>query len=136
MHNKSTGSCLCGKVNYKVEGNFDSFFLCHCKFCQKDTGSAYAANLFSTNSKLTWISGEGITKTFSLPNTRHVKSFCLNCGAAVPSIQNKGKLIVVPAGSLDVPVQLKPNAHLFISSKASWEEKLELLPSFEKLPNK
>ncbi len=135
MSNKSSGSCLCGKVKFEVEGNFESFFLCHCKFCQKDTGSAHAANLFSTTSKLSWLSGEDFNKTFHLPSTRHVKTFCSHCGSALPSIQNQGKLIVVPAGSLDVPVKIKPNAHLFVASKANWDEGLEAIPSFDRLPS-
>lgn len=134
MSIKSTDSCLCGEVKYEVEGNFESFFLCHCKFCQKDTGSAHSANLFSTTSKLIWLSGEDFVKTFNLPNTRHLKSFCSHCGSAIPSIQNEGKLIVVPAGSLDVPVEIKPNAHLFVASKANGEESLEVLQSFDGLP--
>ena len=134
MSNKSLGSCLCGKVTFEVVGTFQSFFLCHCKFCQKDTGSAHAANLFSTTSALSWLSGETLVNIFNLPNTRHVKSFCANCGSALPSIQSEGKLIVVPAGSLDVPIQIKPNAHLFSASKAEWEDGLDDLQSFEGLP--
>lgn len=131
----SVGSCLCGKVKYEVRGRFESFFLCHCKFCQKDSGSAHSANLFSTTSKLNWLSGEKLVNTFDLPNTRHVKSFCENCGSALPSIQNEGSLLVVPAGSLDVPVNIRPSAHLFVASKAKWDEKLETLKSFEGLPD-
>lgn len=134
MSDKSLGSCLCAKVKFEVEGNFESFFLCHCKFCQKDTGSAHAANLFSTSANLSWLSGEDFVKTFNLSNTRHIKSFCSHCGSAVPSIQNEGKLIVVPAGSLDVPIKIKPNARLFVASKANWEEGLETIPSFDGLP--
>lgn len=134
MNSKHLGSCLCERVKYEVEGIFQSFFLCHCRFCQKDTGSAYAANLFSKNSKLSWLSGESFVKTFNLPNTRHIKSFCSECGSAVPSIQSEGELIVVPAGSLDVPIQIKPNAHLFVASKARWEENLEALQAFEGFP--
>lgn len=129
------GSCLCGKVKYEVVGGFESFFLCHCKFCQKGTGSAHAANLFSSTSKLNWLSGEDSVKTFTLPNTRHVKSFCSYCGSAAPSIQNEGRLIVVPAGSLDVPVEIRPNAHLFTASRANWDENLESLQSFKGLPS-
>jgi hypothetical protein len=134
MSNKFLGSCLCAKVKFKVEGNFESFFLCHCIFCQKGTGSAYAANLFSTTSKLSWLSGEDFIKTFNLSNTRHVKSFCSHCGSAIPSNQNEGELIVVPAGSLDVPIKIKPSAHLFVASKANWEEGLEAIQSFDRLP--
>jgi len=135
MSNNIAGSCLCGKVKFDIEGSFESFFLCHCKFCQKDTGSAHAANLFSTTAKFTWLSGEDLVKTFHLPNTRHVKSFCSHCGSAAPSIQNEGKLIIVPAGSLDAPLEIKPKAHLFMASKANWEEGLEALQSFDGLPD-
>lgn len=134
MSNIFNGSCLCKSIQFKHIGKFESFFLCHCKYCQKDTGSAHAANLFSTNSTLDWISGKELVKTFNLPNTRHVKSFCSNCGSAVPSIQNNGELIVVPAGCLDTPVEIKPNAHLFVGSKASWEKNLDKVQSFDKLP--
>lgn len=134
MSAKNEGSCLCGKVKYEVEGEFESFFLCHCKFCQKDTGSAHAANLFSTTSKLSWLSGEEFVKTFNLPNTRHVKSFCVICGSSTPSVQSAGTLLVVPAGSLDVPVKLRPKAHLFMASKADWDEDLERLKKFDGLP--
>ena len=46
------GSCLCGDVRFIIEGEFKSFYLCHCNYCRKDTGSAHAANLFSTTAKL------------------------------------------------------------------------------------
>lgn len=34
------GSCLCGAVKFEVQGEFDSFYLCHCQRCQKDIGLA------------------------------------------------------------------------------------------------
>ena len=51
------GSCLCGEVTFEIEGDFDNFYLCHCERCRKDTGSAHAANLFSSTAKLKWLSG-------------------------------------------------------------------------------
>ena len=135
MSNKHLGSCLCEQIKFSVDGDFASFFLCHCKHCQKDTGSAHAANLFATSAKLNWLSGEDKIKTYNLPNTRHTKSFCQECGAAVPNLQMDGKLLVVPAGSLNTEVTIKPTAHIFCSSRASWEDSLPAAPKFEKLPN-
>ncbi|WPU64545.1 GFA family protein [Peredibacter starrii] len=126
------GSCLCGSVNFEIDGDFESFFLCHCKHCQKDTGSAYAANLFSTKAKLKWISGKEHVKTYNLPGTRHAKSFCSECSSAVP---NEAGFLQVPAGSLDTQFNLKPNAHIFCSSSANWERGLENIQQFEKFPN-
>ncbi len=128
------GSCLCGKVKFEVIGNFESFFLCHCKYCQKDTGSAHAANLFSTTAQIQWNAGISEVKTFNLPSTRHTKSFCQNCGSALPNVQMNGKLLVVPAGSLDTNLDLRPNAHLFDSSKATWDHDLTTIQKFDKLP--
>ncbi|WP_417764910.1 GFA family protein [Shewanella chilikensis] len=128
------GSCLCGTVRFKVEGAFDSFYLCHCQHCKKDTGSAHAANLFSQSAKLSWLSGADAVTTFTLPGTRHSRSFCKFCGSALPNTQMAGVLIV-PAGSLDTDVSILPTAHIFSSSKANWEEASEEVPTFEKLPD-
>lgn len=134
MKNKFSGSCLCGELKYEVQGSFESFYLCHCKHCQKDTGSAFAANLFSSTAKLIWLTGEDKIKTFILPTTRHTKNFCKECGSAVPSLQMEGKLVVVPAGSLNGELTLRPDAHIFCSSKAVWNEGLETIKKFEKFP--
>ena len=134
MSTPHSGSCLCQQVKYEVEGNFDGFILCHCTYCQKDTGSAHAANLFSSSAKLNWISGKDKVKTFNLVPTRHTKSFCVDCGSAMPSLQMGGQLLVVPAGSLDTEVPVKPQAHIFYASKASWENGLDQITKFEKLP--
>lgn len=134
MNKLTKGSCLCGKVKFEVIGDFESFFLCHCKHCQKDTGSSNAANLFSTTAKLNWITGEKIVTSFNLPNSRHTKSFCSNCGSALPSVQMEGRLLVVPAGGLDEDVLIKPTAHIYQSSKANWEENLDTIAKFQGPP--
>ncbi len=128
-----SGSCLCGTVRFEVKGNFDSFYLCHCQHCQKDTGSAHAANLFSQSAKLIWQSGLDAVTSFTLADTRHIKSFCKLCGSALPNTQNAG-LLVVPAGCLDTKISMLPTAHIFTSSKAVWEGELGEVPKFEGLP--
>ena len=127
------GSCLCGTVRFKVEGAFDSFYLCHCQHCKKDTGSGHAANLFSQSAKLSWQSGADAVTTFTLPGTRHGISFCKFCGSALPNTR-AACVLIVPAGSLDTDVSILPSAHIFSSSKTNWEEMSEEVPTFEKLP--
>jgi len=135
MNEKKVGSCLCKEVCFEIEGAFESFFLCHCKLCQKDTGSAHAANLFSTSAKIKWISGEDKIKSYNLPSTRHVKSFCEVCGSGLPNIQMAGNLLVVPAGSLDDSISLKPDAHIYVSSRADWDIDLDSIKKIDKLPS-
>lgn len=134
MSSHHSGSCLCGAVRFKVAGEFERFYLCHCEYCRKDTGSAHAANLFSSTATLEWISGQDRVTTFNLPSTRHGRSFCCVCGSALPSVQGGGRMLVVPAGSLDDEVGLKPDAHLFVSSRANWDDGFGTVPLMDRFP--
>jgi len=128
------GSCLCGAVEYRVAGAFEAFFLCHCGRCRKATGSAHAANLFSTSARLTWVAGAAQVKSYRVPGARHEKSFCGICGSALPSLQANGALLVVPAGSLDSPVATQPDAHIFCASRADWDDALDLVARLDGAP--
>lgn len=129
-----SGSCLCGAVRFEILGKLESFFLCHCRRCQKDTGSAHAANLFSTTATLDWISGQDMARTFRLPGTRHQKSFCTECGSALPGVEGETGLLVVPAGSLDDAIDIRPDAHICGNSRAEWDNNLESVPTIAALP--
>lgn len=131
---KHTGSCLCGEIGFEIEGDFENFFLCHCGLCRKDTGSAHAANLFSSTAKLKWLTGKNKVKTFQFKSTRHIKSFCSNCGSALPNIQMDGTLLVVPAGCLDSEVPIRPQGHIHMASKANWDNDLDKVPKFDQFP--
>ena len=133
MTTRHHGSCLCGAVRFEIEGSFERFFLCHCSFCRKDTGSAHAANLFSTTAKLAWLAGEDQVTTYQLPSTRHTKSFCKTCGSALPR-QPDATTVVVPAGSLESALTNRPDAHIFVSSRADWDRELETVPTVPRLP--
>ena len=135
MTQTTTGVCLCGTVRFQISGEFESFFLCHCARCRKGTGSAHAANLFSSTAAITWLSGHDSIKTYRVPATRHEKSFCTECGSALPSVQLKGALLVVPAGSLDSAIDIRPNAHICFASRAQWDARLEDIPKIDGLPS-
>lgn len=128
------GSCLCGNITYEVVGEFEKFFFCHCRYCRKDTGSAHASNLFSSSAKLKWLKGEDEVKTYNYNNSGHIKSFCPNCSSALPNIQMNGKLLVVPAGSLDSDVLIIPTGHIYQNEKANWDHGLEDIPYYKELP--
>lgn len=134
MTETTHGSCQCGSVRFRIDGAFESFFLCHCGRCRKDTGSAHGANLFASSARLEWLAGEAQVRTYRVPDTRHEKSFCATCGSALPRVQAEAGMLVVPAGSLDDAIDLKPNAHIFVADRAAWDEGLEALPRCETFP--
>lgn len=126
------GSCLCGQVKFEIDGDFAHFFLCHCPYCRKDTGSAHAANLFCDQNQLTWLAGQELITTYQLSGTRHRKSFCRQCGSALPC--RAGSQVMVPAGALDASPGIRPTAHLYTASKAPWDHELEKLKAYPGLP--
>ncbi|TZG28786.1 GFA family protein [Sphingomonas montanisoli] len=134
MPQMTSGSCQCGAVRFEIEGSFDSFFLCHCSRCRKDTGSAHASNLFSSTATLTWRSGQEKIAHYKIPATRHARSFCSVCGSGLPNIQMDGALLVVPAGSLDDDVDISPIAHICFASRAGWDEAMGDIPKIDGLP--
>ena len=79
------------------------------------------------------MAGAEALASYTLPGTRHNKSFCKLCGSALPSTQVEG-LLVIPAGCLDTEITMLPTAHIFSSSKAAWDGKAGEAPVFEGLP--
>ncbi|MEJ2789405.1 MULTISPECIES: GFA family protein [unclassified Pseudoxanthomonas] len=132
MDQQHTGSCLCRTVTFKIDGAFERFFLCHCSHCRKDTGSAHAANLFSSVAKLEWLSGGENVQTYNLPSTRHTRCFCSVCGSAMPHVGHE--FVVVPAGCLDTDLTMTPDAHIFSGSKAAWDKNLASIQEFDTFP--
>lgn len=130
---KFTGGCLCGEVQFQIDGEFERFYLCHCDHCRKGTGSAHAANLFTSTAKLEWTSGYDKATIYMLPGTRHTKCFCSICGSALPYAMGRGT--IVPAGCLGREFSAVPNAHIFTASRAHWDRSLENIPAFDALPS-
>lgn len=132
MSTQHSGSCLCGAARFRISGALERFYLCHCSHCRRDTGSAHAANLFSASATLEWLSGQDRVTTYNLPGTRHTRSFCCVCGSALPYAALQ--MVVIPAGCLDTDPGIRPDAHIFLASRASWDQALESIPGFESFP--
>ena len=132
MTGKHKGSCLCGAVTFEIAGDFDKFFLCHCSRCRKFSGTAHASNLFSFEGTIQWLTGEDRIRHYTVPDTRFAKSFCADCGSPLPRERETG--LMVPAGCLDTPVEIEPDAHIFVADRANWDEHLEEVQAFDQRP--
>lgn len=129
-----SGSCLCGAVQYRVEGEAKRFYHCHCSRCRKASGTGHASNLFVQGS-LQWMAGEDQVKTFKLPQAeRFTNSFCSDCGGRVPRMIKEMGVVFIPAGSLDQEPSLVPQARIFVGSRANWSCEQGQVPAFEAYP--
>ncbi|MDJ0880181.1 MAG: GFA family protein [Gammaproteobacteria bacterium] len=129
------GSCLCGKVKYQITGHMGIFQYCHCSRCRKFTGSAHAANLFVSPQNFSWIAGEDQVGRFEPEGTKHFATcFCRNCGSSLPWLAKSGRTVIIPAGTLDTRIDLKPFQNVFWDSRATWYEEVCELPKYAELP--
>lgn len=129
------GSCLCGAVRYEVTGDPQRFYHCHCARCRKSSGTGHATNLMLTNAQLTFSQGEALLKRYKVPEAkRFTRQFCANCGSSVPRVVPEIGAVVIPAGSLDSDLSLKPQARIFWDSRADWSCDGDALPRHAEYP--
>ena len=125
------GSCLCGAVTFEVVNKFEHFQLCHCTQCQKTTGSAHAANLFTLPEYITWRSGQHLISRYNVPNRRISNAFCQQCGARTPFLSLSGEILAVPAGSLDGAPNITAQGNIFWSERALWYDQALHAPQYD-----
>ena len=111
---KIEGGCLCGAVSYKSESDPVVTAACHCKDCQKHSGSAFGLYVAVPKGSLE-IKGKEL-KTFEgkggsgqSQNYFH-RTFCGSCGSSVyAAIETPPDLLFVHAGTLDDTTWVKPD---------------------------
>jgi len=129
------GSCLCGAVKYQVNGDPQRFYHCHCSRCRKSSGTGHASNLLITNADLAFTSGESSIKQFKVPEAkRFARQFCSHCGSQVARFVPELDAVIIPAGSLDGEIPIKPQARIFWESRADWSCDGDSLPRYEGYP--
>ena len=126
-----TGGCLCGAVRYSVEADPTSATVCHCRDCQKFTGSAFATLVRANKAALA-------LKTFSSiggsgnPILRH---FCPECGSSIAEEPGtRPGVVILNVGTFDDPSIAKPGREIFRNDALPWVEVHGEIPRFAKRP--
>lgn len=131
------GGCLCGRVQYEVNGPFKAFHICHCSQCRRSTGSAHASNIFTTEDNIKWLSGEDQVRRYDPEEPGVIsKAFCTHCGSLVPYLSAKSGLLIIPAGGLRDDPGIKPQDNIFWKDRADWYDTVATAPRFDGFPKK
>ncbi|ATI80615.1 GFA family protein [Sphingobium yanoikuyae] len=116
-----TGSCLCGKVRYAFEGDPLLVAVCHCRHCQRQSGSAFSLVLAVSDAAYTQ---QGETRVFADKGESGqavLRHFCENCGSPIVSIAEAiPGLTLIKGGSLDNPGRWTPSLEAFCESSLPW----------------
>ncbi|HKV95948.1 MAG TPA: GFA family protein [Gammaproteobacteria bacterium] len=117
------GGCDCGTLRYRLESNPLFVHCCHCRWCQRETGAAFALNALIEAERVTLVSGEPeIVDTPSASGKGQKIARCPKCRIAVWSnYSGAGPAFrFVRVGTLDEPDHLPPDIHIYTSTKQPW----------------
>lgn len=130
----ATGSCLCGRIAYEAAEVGPGVTKCHCKICQKLSGSACADFTTAPIASFKWTQGENeLSRYESSPGI--FRNFCPTCGTHMPGKHEPLGIYFVPAGTLDSAESLEESVHMFLRSKAPWHEPRAGLAEFAEYPS-
>lgn len=116
------GECNCGAVCFEISTRPSGVYVCHCSICRRHTGTNGNAVVVVANTDFCWLSGEDEIHTWEKPGHDWQIWFCRVCGSQVPG-HNDDSTMFVPAGLLDdEDEQLRVMHHIWVGSKAGWDE--------------
>jgi hypothetical protein len=117
------GGCDCRRVRYRIESRPLFVHCCHCRWCQRESGSSFALNAMIEGDRVTILAAEPeLADTPSASGEGQVIARCPTCRIAVWSnYAGAGPLLrFIRVGTLDEPDRLPPDIHIFTASKQPW----------------
>lgn len=127
------GGCACGAVRYRMTSAPMFVHCCHCRDCQRQTGSAFVLNALIEATRVELLAAE--PRRFDVPTDSgrpHGIYRCSTCGTAVWSEYGGVEVVrFVRVGTLDEPRALKPDVHIYTRSRHPWVTLPEGVPAFE-----
>ena len=121
------GGCACGHVRYRVESRPLIVHCCHCSWCQRQNGSAFAVNALIEADRVRLLQGEVADVEVPSPSGAGQRiSRCPKCQVAVWSYYlvayggSGNSIRFIRVGTLDVPAAMPPDVHIYTSSKQPW----------------
>lgn len=131
----TTGSCLCGSVKYTLTGNPVGMAQCHCKDCQRATGTGHLSNAFFKEEQFQL---EGEVKSHDQTadsgniNTRY---FCPECGSRIyNTVSARTGVVGIAVGCADNNDWFSPAAVIYCKDKPDWDLTSGDVPNFDAMP--
>jgi hypothetical protein len=117
------GGCDCGRIRFSIDAPPLFVHCCHCRWCQRESGSAFALNAMIETNCVHLLAGSPVlVDTPSASGKGQCIARCPDCQVALWShYAGAGKRVAfVRVGTLDDPDRLPPDIHIFTASKQPW----------------
>jgi len=122
MTTSLTGGCACGAVRFELKREPMFVHCCHCRDCQRQTGSAFAINALIETDRIAVSGATPVVTAMPTDSGRpHEIYRCPQCQTALWSdYGGRSYLRFVRVGALDDPTRVPPDVHIFTRSKLDW----------------
>ena len=128
-----SGGCACGAIRYSADADPLYSVNCHCRDCQRETGSAYAPVLGVPTASFRVTQGSPSYFEVKADSGRFTRrAFCADCGSTL--FGAGAEFVSIRAGSLDDPSVFRPSQDIYTSSAQPWDYMNPDLPKAPKLP--
>jgi hypothetical protein len=130
------GRCLCGKVSYEIDGEPTVVAHCHCRDCQRLTGSGHSTGAMFPVERIRVRGEPSEFRLVADSGNTVTRSFCGACGSPLFG-RNTGMagVMTVCVGTLDDPGAVTPQVTVFARSRNPWDAFDPGLPSYEAQPS-
>lgn len=112
-----TGGCLCGALRYEATVAQSENWYCHCRMCQKATGTVVSTSAMIKKDGLRILKG---TPKFYRSSPAIERGFCVNCGSPMFFRPINEDWIAIFTGTLDDPEVAPPEGHYGVESRITW----------------
>ena len=127
-----TGGCQCGAVRFALSAPPTKVSICHCRMCQKATGSPFASFAEIEHGDFAWTRGK--PQAFRSSSLAE-RDFCAACGTPLSFRRIDGPKIEILTGNFDRPDRLVPIRQYGTESRLGWVVTIANLPSQTTLQN-
>ena len=122
MPEKLSGGCACGAIRYECSVEPVLMFNCHCRDCQRASGSAYAAIVVVPKAAVQVRGDPRYHKIIGGAGKAIERGFCSTCGSHVTDkLERLPDILALQAASLDNPSTYRPVMDVFTSSAQPWD---------------
>ena len=129
---KITGGCACGAVRYTVNADPVLMLNCHCRDCQRATGSAYAPVVVVPRDSVQIAGDLKYYRIVGESGSAVERGFCPKCGSrVVGNLERFPEIVGLLAGGLDDPSLHRPTMDIFTASAPPWDH---MAPESQKFP--
>ena len=128
------GSCLCEAVRYETEGPLEGIDHCHCSMCRRSHGSAFSTYGRVLREKVRLEDPDGALVWYGSSEPVQ-RGFCGRCGSSLFFRHGAAEAFeFIAVGTLDDDPGARPEAHIFVASKAPWYTIEDELPQHDAYP--